>query len=78
MTENDAGFVCQSCGSPSIELPGELNEEALVSCGRCHQVIGSWHDYKRAISRSICAGNGGAPAWSADPIVDLAVTTQKR
>ncbi|WP_147283721.1 hypothetical protein [Bosea caraganae] len=78
MPQGDAGFVCRKCGSPSIELPTPITEEALVMCGRCREVIGSWLDYKRTISRSIRSAGGNAVAWSADPIIDLAVSMQKR
>lgn len=76
---HDMGFVCRKCGSPSVELPSTITEDSLVACGRCREVIGSWLDYKRAISRSIrSAGGAAAAACSADPIVDLAVGMQKR
>lgn len=76
--QRDLGFVCRKCGSPSIELPNHLTEDALVACGRCHELIGSWLDYKRAVSRSIRSSGGGAAVWSADPIVDPAMSMQKR
>lgn len=69
-----ARFAACECGSPSIAIPATIVDEALVSCGGCSRVIGSWLGYKSFVSRSIGLEGGGLPSASficVDPILTL-------
>lgn len=42
-----SNFACDTCGSPSIMLPGDICDKAAVRCSGCGQALGSWADLKR-------------------------------
>lgn len=44
-------FACSACGSPSIALPETLDDEAIVHCGRCGEVVGRWGPFKALARR---------------------------
>ncbi|HEY5795598.1 MAG TPA: hypothetical protein VIU82_11335 [Bosea sp. (in: a-proteobacteria)] len=67
-----AQFAACECGSPSIIIPAEIADDALVSCGGCARVIGSWLGYKSFVSRSINLESHGfpkTPLICVDPIL---------
>jgi hypothetical protein len=45
------GFACQSCGSPSILLPHELDGQALVICDRCRHPVGTLAAFRESVGR---------------------------
>lgn len=62
----DAIFECRCCGSPAVSLPNNLTIAAIVRCAGCGSELGTWQDYKSAISVALV--NSGTPL-SADPIL---------
>jgi hypothetical protein len=46
-----AGFSCQSCGSPSILLPRDLDGQALVICDRCQHPVGTLAAFRESVGR---------------------------
>lgn len=46
-------FLCEVCGSPSVSLPARLDADSPVCCSGCGQRLGSWADYRRAVSSLI-------------------------
>lgn len=64
-------FACDSCGSPSIAAPREVQDAAPVRCGGCGATLGSWGEFKRAASRLIHEHAGrfaGRSALGSDPL----------
>lgn len=65
-------FSTCACGSPSINIPAIIVDEAPISCGGCGKFIGSWLGYKRFVSRSIGLEGHGfqhGPLICVDPIL---------
>lgn len=62
----DAIFECRCCGSPAVSLPINLTVADIVRCAGCGSELGTWQDYKNAISFALV--NSGTPL-SADPIL---------
>lgn len=46
-------FHCEACGSPSVSLPDRLEADSPVRCSGCGRPLGSWSDYRRAVSSVI-------------------------
>lgn len=61
-----SSFVCQSCGSPSIETPTPLTEASEIHCSGCARSLGSWGDFKRIVSAIVLSDENARP--SADPL----------
>ncbi|PZU95154.1 MAG: hypothetical protein DI527_01150 [Chelatococcus sp.] len=61
----DQMFECWCCGSPAVALPKTLAVTAIVRCATCGSDLGTWQDYKNAIS--VALARSGA-LLSADPI----------
>jgi hypothetical protein len=43
-------FKCPSCGSPAVEYPNILRNDAPVKCQRCKAVICSLDEFRRQVS----------------------------
>ncbi len=52
-------FACSACGSPSVVLPAELRDEALVCCQRCNSPISTWAAFKARTTQIILAETSG-------------------
>ena len=39
-------FICQSCGSPGIDVPDEIHGAAVLSCGGCKAPICTWAEFR--------------------------------
>jgi hypothetical protein len=62
----DQMFECPSCGSPAVSLPKTLAITAIVRCAPCGSDLGSWQDYKNAISVALVRSG---TLLSADPVL---------
>lgn len=38
-------FVCNNCGSPSIEIAGPLTPATSVNCGGCGRYLCDWNSF---------------------------------
>jgi len=61
----DQMFECPSCGSPAVSLPKNLAVAAIVRCAGCGSDLGTWQDYKNAVSVALVRSG---TLLSADPI----------
>lgn len=68
----DQMFECWCCGSPAVALPKTLAVTAIVRCATCGSDLGTWQNYKNAIS--VALARSGA-LLSADPILLPAQTS---
>lgn len=50
-----SNFACDTCGSPSIMLPGDICDSSSVCCSGCGVALGSWSDLKRQARQIIDA-----------------------
>lgn len=69
-------FSACECGAASIVVPAMVADEALVSCGGCARIIGSWLGYKAFVSRSIAREAQGMPKAAlvcVDPILTAGI-----
>lgn len=46
-----AGFSCESCGSPSILLPHDLDGQALVLCDGCRRPLATLAEFRESVGR---------------------------
>ncbi len=44
-----SGFGCQSCGSPAVRLPADLNDDAMIECDGCGCTLMAWGAFKRRV-----------------------------
>ena len=52
-------FACSACGCPSVVLPEELQDEALVRCQRCTSPLATWAVFKARTTQVILAETHG-------------------
>ncbi len=52
-------FACSACGCPSVVLPEELVDEALVRCQRCTSPLATWAVFKARTTQTILAETHG-------------------
>ena len=69
-TENATlSFACTNCDSPAIAIPGELCRTALVKCGGCGRLLGTWSQMQQDVVAQVLIREGvDALARSADPL----------
>lgn len=60
-------FLCETCGSPHVSIPDNLQPDSKVVCGRCGAFVASWEDYCGAISLAL-ANDRRTRRPSADPV----------
>ncbi|AWN46262.1 hypothetical protein DK419_08015 [Methylobacterium terrae] len=44
-----SGFGCESCGSPAVRLPADLNDDAMIECDGCGCTLMAWGAFKRRV-----------------------------
>jgi hypothetical protein len=52
-------FACSACGCPSVVLPEELVDEALVRCQRCTSPLATWAVFKARTTQAILVETHG-------------------
>lgn len=67
-----SNFACETCGSPSIVLPEQLNDQAGITCSGCGSTLGTWGGLKMRARQIIMAEAKASPDatrhFSCDPI----------
>jgi len=46
-TDMEAEFACRVCGSPAVEYPLILIDEAMIRCRRCKADVGLLGEFRR-------------------------------
>lgn len=49
----ESRFSCSACGSPAVGVMADVHDGARVFCLRCGASVGTWADYREALSIQI-------------------------
>jgi hypothetical protein len=42
-------FMCEACGSPAVEYPAVLRDDAPMRCRRCKEIICTLDEFRRSV-----------------------------